>query len=176
MLNGLGLLHTPKVKSTCRPMSSRFTPYGCQIRLHASIRTPRALVTQKQIREAITLAARLKLALAAKGLTSAALAKAIKVKRQTVYYWVDGTTKSIDSDNLAAAAKVLGVRSDWLRDGGDVMYPQPELTEHEVQLVGMFRDLPAEQQKHLMDIAETFATKSAVKPSPATPYRSKVRG
>lgn len=131
-------------------------------------------VTLEQIRGATTLSARLKLALAAKGMSPASLAKAIQVKRQTVYYWVDGTTRNIDSGNLARAARALGVRPEWLQHGGDVMFPQPELGEEEIQLVGFFQAMSPDKREALMDSARTYAERSQGKPTTAAPYKSKV--
>lgn len=130
-------------------------------------------ITEKQAREAVTLAARLKLALATRGVGAIDLARAIKVKRQTVYYWMDGTTKAIDSDNLHKAAHFLGVRAGWLQTGESPVYETPAMGEEEIQLVGFFNQLDPEQRKNLMDIAETFAVKAKAPASAAAPYKVK---
>jgi len=45
------------------------------------------------------------------------LAKLCGVARSTVYLWRDGTTQTLEGDNLLKAARVLGVRPEWLGEG-----------------------------------------------------------
>lgn len=132
-------------------------------------------ITEKQAREATTLSARLKLALSTRGMKGIDLARAIKVKRQTVYYWQDGTTKSIDGHNLHKVAKALGVRAAWLQNGDLPIYETPSLGDDHIQLVGFFDKMTPDQRKSLMDIAETFASKAETPPTKAAPYRVKAK-
>jgi len=139
-------------------------------------KTPQRImaITEKQAREAVTLAARLKLALATRGIKGVDLARAIKVKRQAVYYWLDGTTKSIDSDNLHRAASFLGVRAGWLQNGEQPIYETPPMGEEEIQLVGFFQKMDDAQRRNFMDIAEALAVKEKTPATTAPPYRVKV--
>lgn len=132
-------------------------------------------ITEKQLREATTPAARLKLALLARGMSQPALAKRIGVKRQTVHYWMTGATKNIDSSNLFAVAKVLGIRPRWLVTGELPMYPSPKMDEEAIQLVGYFEAMTPEAKQTLLKAAEAFAASPSVKASPAAPYRTTVR-
>jgi transcriptional regulator with XRE-family HTH domain len=45
------------------------------------------------------------------------LARACNVSPAAVSKWLDGRTKDLKADTLAAAARALGVRDDWLRTG-----------------------------------------------------------
>lgn len=132
-------------------------------------------VTEEQLRKATTFSARLKLALAAKGMEPIGLAKAIGARKQTVYYWLKGTTKNPDSINLGRCAARLGVRSEWLQNGELPMFAPPEVGEEEAQLVGYYAKMDPERRKSLMEIAESMAAKSATKPTAAVPYKSKAR-
>lgn len=132
-------------------------------------------ITEKQLREATTFSKRLKLAMAAKGMGPVAFAKAIGAKRQTIYYWLDGTTKSPDSHHLEKGAGVLGVRPRWLLTGEMPMFmvPQPK-DDDEIQLMGFYQTLDPARRKSLLEIAEGMAAKSAAKPTAASPFRAKV--
>lgn len=130
-------------------------------------------ITERQIREATTFAKRLKLALQVNGVESpAAFASKIKVKRQTVYYWLDGTTKNPDSHHVERAAHELGVRSKWLLAGELPIFIQPEAhDEDEIQLVGLFQAMDPTRRKTLLEIAEGMAQKSG-RPTAAAPYKA----
>src|SRR5436190_15551911 len=65
-------------------------------------------LTEQVVAKAITLADRVSLAMKAAGIGNPnQLARSVKVTRQTVYYWLDGKTKSIDSPTLKRLADIL---------------------------------------------------------------------
>lgn len=49
--------------------------------------------------------------------TAADLAQACNVSKVAVHKWLTGQTKTLRAQTLAAAAKLLGVRAEWLRTG-----------------------------------------------------------
>ncbi len=65
----------------------------------------------------MTLAERIQVALQIAGLKPADLARAAQVSRATVTLWMNGTTQSIDGENLTRAAGALGVSPHWLATG-----------------------------------------------------------
>lgn len=132
---------------------------------------PHIEVTDEMLKEATTQGARLKLALAARGITPGTLAKKIQVTRATVHYWFSGSTKKLDSDNLFAAAKILGVRPRWLATGELPMFPKPRMSEAAIALVEFFEHMAEDDRQTLLRTAEKFAISPDTKPSIAAPYR-----
>lgn len=169
--NGIGFLHGPMLNRFTERRQADLTSINVK---SDYTKRRKMVITEKDAREAATLAARLRLALSTRGMEAIDLAKTIKVKRQTVYYWVDGTTKSIDSDNLHKAAHALGVRAAWLQNGEFPVYETPNMGDDQIQLVGFFDKMTSERRKALMEIAESYASKSETAPTRAVPYKSKV--
>jgi phage repressor protein C with HTH and peptisase S24 domain len=64
-----------------------------------------------------TLADRLKLALTQAGMKQIDLARGIGITRGAVSLWFNGTTTSLESENLLKAAQILGVSANWLASG-----------------------------------------------------------
>jgi transcriptional regulator with XRE-family HTH domain len=64
-----------------------------------------------------TLADRLTDAMRVAGLSASDLARKCKVSPAAVTKWLDGRTKRLSADNIASAAKALGVFEAWLRTG-----------------------------------------------------------
>ena len=152
----------------------------CQVHLPASdgksafIGGMKQAVERKQKVES-TLADRLSAAIAGR-MTRAALAKRVGVERQTVYYWFNGKTKSIDSEALLRVANVLGLRLEWLQTGAGAMYRSPDLSEDEHQLVAFFRRMEATDQGVLMKMARNLAKDSAKPASEGDPFPAQVAG
>jgi transposase-like protein len=65
------------------------------------------LLLSERVQEAIDAAAE-------NGYSVADIAKACGIKPQAVYQWMDGTTKSIDGDNLAELCELSGYRAIWI--------------------------------------------------------------
>jgi transcriptional regulator with XRE-family HTH domain len=61
------------------------------------------------------------------------LAKACGISAASVSDWKSGKTKTIEGSNLLAAAKCLGIRSDWLADGKGPMRETAELSQPKVK-------------------------------------------
>lgn len=66
---------------------------------------------------ALTLAERIKLALAKSGLSQAELARRAGIAQPSVNGWVSGATKSMRANVAVKAARALGVRTEWLANG-----------------------------------------------------------
>lgn len=98
------------------------------------------------------------------------LATAVGVKRQTAYYWLDGSTKSIDSPTLKRLVDVLGVRGEWLLSGELPVYSAVVPTDDEKQIIGFYRRMTAEDQSVFMKMARTLAGDSNSKPTRDDPY------
>ncbi len=64
-----------------------------------------------------TLAERLKAALKEAGISQSELSRRVGVSRSAVSLWCDGTTTSLDGDNLLKTAEVLGISPVWLNTG-----------------------------------------------------------
>lgn len=74
-----------------------------------------------------TLKERLEQALAARpDASKAALARACNISKASVSGWFSGATRSLDGQNLLAAAEYLGVRPEWLASGRGPMAGRPE--------------------------------------------------
>ncbi len=65
----------------------------------------------------MTLAERLRAAMAEKGCTLTELASAVGVKPPSVSGWMTGGTRSLKADSALKAAKFLGVEAAWLAGG-----------------------------------------------------------
>lgn len=72
-----------------------------------------------------TFADRFEEALKRRSLTKAELARRIGVSKQAVGEWASGKTKNVRPDNLVEAAKLLGVRVEWLAVGDLPMERHP---------------------------------------------------
>ena len=71
-----------------------------------------------------TLSERLKIAMAGPPkVTGVALAKACKIAPPSVSDWLSGKSKSMDATHCHAAARHLGVSSEWLATGLGLMRP-----------------------------------------------------
>ncbi|MDE1905963.1 MAG: hypothetical protein KGH75_05875 [Rhodospirillales bacterium] len=97
------------------------------------------------------------------------LAKACGVQYPSAHDWTTGKTKSIESENLLAAARFLSVRPDWLAKGVGPMkdaaqapalalVPQTALSEEEAWLLSAWRDADA-NGRQLIRMAAAGATK-----------------
>jgi transcriptional regulator with XRE-family HTH domain len=76
----------------------------------------RMMLTSVQMERFSTLAERLTDAMGDK-ITASDLARSCDVSPAAVSKWLDGRTKALKAETLAAAARALGVREDWLRTG-----------------------------------------------------------
>jgi len=91
---------------------------------------------------------RLEMAMKRKGVKISALAKAIGMTYQGIKKVMDGDGASLNSTNNAAAARFLGVSSDWLASNtGDMLdgqsaSDQPRLSVLAVELGRLFDMLP----------------------------------
>lgn len=136
-----------------------------------------AVTARKEVAaDVATLADRLNAALAGR-MTRAALAKRANVERQTVYYWFDGKTKSIDTPTLLRVANVLGVRAEWLQSGEGPMFQLPTLSDDEMQLVAFYRRIkdPTDQGV-LMKMARSLAKDAGGAGDSGYPYPDHVPG
>jgi transcriptional regulator with XRE-family HTH domain len=68
--------------------------------------------------------------------TQAALAKACKVRQPSVSDWLSGRTRSMDSENLIAAARFLNVRPEWLATGKGEMRLSEEAVKNSCSEMG----------------------------------------
>lgn len=128
-------------------------------------------LTEQSVAAAVTLADRLKLAMKSRGIvTGAALAKLAIVERQTVYYWLDGTTKNIETITLLRVSRALGVRPEWLLNGELPTYAPPIPTEDETQIIGFYRRMTASDQHVFMKMAKTLAGDSDVPATKDDPF------
>lgn len=64
-----------------------------------------------------TLRERLMWAMGREKIRQAELARRLKITRGAVSLWLDGTTKSLEGENLTRAAGALGVNPHWLATG-----------------------------------------------------------
>ncbi len=128
-------------------------------------------LTEQLVAAAVTLADRLKLAMKARGIRSgAALAKLAIVERQTVYYWLNGTTKNIETVTLLRVSEALGVRPEWLLNGALPIYAPPVPTEDEAQIIGFYRRMKSTDQEVFMKMARTLAGDSNEPPTRDDPF------
>lgn len=77
----------------------------------------------------MTFAKRIKLAISEAGATKKALSGAVGVSPSAITQWTDGSTKSIEGENLVKAARFLGVSPDWLATGKGEMKAAKAVTE-----------------------------------------------
>lgn len=68
-----------------------------------------------------TLAERIRHLMEDRGVSAAELAKAAGARRQAVYQWLSGETKTLRGESLMGAARALRANPEWLASGkGDV--------------------------------------------------------
>lgn len=121
----------------------------------------KSVVSEAQAAYAVSLADRIRLAMKACGIGSgAALAKLVGVRRQTAYYWLDGTTKNIESATLIKLSEVLGVRQEWLMAGELPIYSVTRPSDDEQQILGFYRRMATSDKMVFMKMARTLASDS----------------
>lgn len=72
----------------------------------------------------MSLSERIRVAMAAAGVSQAALARACGVKPPSVSGWLSGKSKFLRGENLLMAARALNVDEDWLATGKGNMSPE----------------------------------------------------
>lgn len=107
------------------------------------------------------------------GINQAELARRARVGRATVTLWLDGTTKTIEGDNLTRAADALDVNPRWLQTGegprdtklhGTHVLNEPSAEyrssarEH-TALISALEQLPQDVQNNLRALILTLAKK-----------------
>jgi len=90
-------------------------------------------------------------------LSQPALAKFVGVSRQAVMQWEDGTTKSLDAENLVRAARATGVDSFWLATGEGQMvnlYVHETIPDIPLELSQAWRHLDQGLRTHIIAIVQ----------------------
>lgn len=127
----------------------------------------------KQDEGDVTLAGRIKIAMAAAGIdTPAKLAKKMGVNRQTVYRWVDGEGDKLTPDMLFRLSDALNVNARWLAFGPPLSPAKPTMLDHDTQELIQLRDaLPQEGRDQWISqgraLVKLLSPQSAANPFPA---------
>lgn len=87
------------------------------VKSHPQPRYGVRLLTSVHMDTPSSLADRLTDAMQIAGLSASDLARKCRVSPAAVTKWLDGRTKRLSADNIASAAKALGVYETWLRTG-----------------------------------------------------------
>lgn len=106
------------------------------------------------------------------GLTQAALAELINVRRSAVSNWESANDVLPTMQNLISVAMVCGVSLEWLGTGRGAFSPESddlanvptadaELVdvEEERVLLGAYRDLPQRRQRLVLDLVDSLRLK-----------------
>jgi predicted XRE-type DNA-binding protein len=121
------------------------------------------------------LVGRLKQAMRLRDMNPNRIEIATGIKRQTLYAVLRGQTQNFSWPKLVQLSECLGVRPEWLADGGLPMYPPPTLDDDEIQLIQDYRDMAESHQKDLAEIARRWAQEDGAPPSRGSPFRPKAR-
>ena len=87
----------------------------------------------------LTLAERLRTAMAEGGWTNHSLARAARCHEKTVRAALDGTTASGNASTITTLAAALGVNRDWLATGSGPRKPDESLTDGEKRVLEAYR-------------------------------------
>ena len=107
----------------------------------------------------IIFAKRLKAAREEKNISATELAEALGVNKTTIYRYETGAFKALKADLLHAIAEYLNVNPDYLIGASDVKHTAKEaerliadITDDEKMLLEMFRLVPVESQRMVLDM------------------------
>jgi transcriptional regulator with XRE-family HTH domain len=86
----------------------------------------------------------------AKGLTQIQLAGRAQITQGTLSSLERGDTVKVQASTLLQLAKALGVNVEYLRTGAETPVLPEMVTVEEAELLHLFRELPVEDQEHLL--------------------------
>ena len=120
------------------------------------------------------------------GLSQAALAEQLHVRRSAVSNWESVNDIQPSLQNLVALASVCGVSFEWLGAGRGSMTPDETLlsdiptadaelveAQEERELLSMFRSLPHRSQRLVFDLVETLQASRRRSKRVTTGFKSK---
>lgn len=88
-----------------------------------------------------------------KGLTLEQVAEVVGVGKSTVRKWETGMIANMRRDKIADLAKALGTTPAYLMGWKEEETPdEPELTEGEMDLIKMFRQIPVDRQPEALEL------------------------
>lgn len=119
-----------------------------------------------------TLADRFTLARLQSGLNKSELARRINRDPSAVNHIENGRTKSLKGDTLTRVAAALGVSPFWLGTGTGSMESNPHLSSDELEVIAIYRDLPAVAQQQWIVIGRTLMPPQAP-PSNVLPIKKR---
>jgi len=87
---------------------------------------------------------------------ASSVARELKISPEAVLMWMDGTTKTIKSENIFRLADVTGFAARWLATGEG---PQIDGYRNPViqHVVHVMENLPSDEQTKLARMADAFA-------------------
>ena len=112
-----------------------------------------------------TISKKIRACLDESGLTPPQLATILGVKAPSVYDWL--STGKISKERFPALSALFKKPLSWWHDADT---EEELLTEHERQLVALFRQLPPDDQDKLLQDANWMHTRADPAPSPANPF------
>lgn len=120
------------------------------------------------------------------GLSQAALAERLQVRRSAVSNWESINDIQPSLQNLVALAKVCEISFEWLGAGRGAMTPDESLLwdiptadaelvelQEERELLSMFRSLPRKSQQLVVDLVETLQASRRRSRRAITGFKSK---
>ena len=124
-----------------------------------------------------TTGGRVELAMRLAGFPSgAALARDLKIPKQTVYRWIREGGDNITPELLFLTAERLRVSPRWLALGDVDMNPPTQLTDDDQRVLDLARSLPPAALDAWLRQGADLATLTNHRPTPAVPFiRAKTR-
>jgi transcriptional regulator with XRE-family HTH domain len=133
---------------------TRFTT----VKVSAQPQLQKRLLTSVDMDKNETIADRLLDAMHERGVIPSGLAEECRVSPAAVHKWTRGG--KLSADNLAAVARALGVREDWLRTGKLPRGREQPVEDHDIEKVV---DMLAELQGPLAALANAIAALTATR-------------
>ena len=101
---------------------------------------------------------------ASKGLTLEQVADVVGVGKSTVRKWETGMIANMRRDKIAALANALGTTPAYLMGWKEDDEPETkkdspdelQLTEREIRMLALFRQIPEDRQESALDVLEVF--------------------
>lgn len=117
-----------------------------------------------------TFASRFRLARKSRDLTLEQVADRAGCSKQTLNHIERGRVLEVKMGLLYALSDVLQTSPRWLATGKGTQRQLGEISDHERDMIYIYRRLPKHLQEHFSTVLESLSTASAEAPSPIAPF------
>jgi transcriptional regulator with XRE-family HTH domain len=124
----------------------------------------------------MSLAARVRDARTAAGLSQSELSRRIHLKPSAVNHIEGGRTKALKAETILALAQTLSVSAYWLETGKGSPSPDARLSPEEAEVLSLHRLLSPANRDAWLSVGRTLhSAQPSSKPSAADPFRKEKR-